>query len=299
MDSARAYEILKITPPFDMKQLKKHYYKAALRYHPDKNNSNDSNDQFQNVQNAYLFLCATIGDNNHNLCDNSYATIIHNFFKTCQTQQNDMKQDNENVTSILFTLLVNGCRSISLKAFEGINKQTAIEIYGFIATYADLFGFDDTVIETIRELIKAKFHNDEIIILNPTLENLLNAEVYKLEHYDELLYVPLWHHEVTYELAASSLIVRSIPKIEDHISIDENNAIHISVSTSISRLLETGSFEVALGFRKFRIHGRDIKIVSKQVYKLCKQGIPIINTSDIYNEKMRSDIILHITLNTN
>lgn len=297
MDSARAYEILKITPPFDTKQLKKHYYKAALRYHPDKNNGVDSKDRFQDVQNAYKYLCATIDDNKANLDDNSYTSIIHNFFRSCQVRNNDTNQDNENVISILFTLLVNGCRSISLKAFEGIDKQNAIEIYGFIATYADLFGFDNCVIESIREIIKAKFNNDEIIILNPSMENLLNAEVYKLNHNGELFYVPLWHHEITYELSDSSLIVRCVPKIEDHISIDENNTIHISVCISTTKILETGFCDVIIGTKNFRIHGSDIKLCSKQVFKLCKQGIPTINTHDIYNEKLRSDVILHITLN--
>jgi len=164
-------------------------------------------------------------------------------------------------------------------------------------SYADLFGFDNDTITSIREIIKEKFHDDEVIILNPSLDNLLNADVYKLDYKEELLYVPLWHDEITYDLSKSSLFVKCIPNIDEHISIDENNTIHVSISISIIKLLEIGYVDILLGSKKLRIYGSDLKISPKQVYTLDKVGIPAINIHNTYDEKNRRDIVFHITLN--
>ena len=301
MDSNRAYEILKISPPFDIKQLKKHYYKAALKHHPDKNEGIDTNGIFQEVQEAYSYLCTSINSDKRNTVEESYVTIIQNFIRIWQDNSCDAKTntncETDTYISILINILKNGCRSISLKSFEGINKQQTQNLYGFIVTYADLFGFDNEIITSIREIIKERFHDDEVIILNPSLDNLLNADVYKLNYKEELLYVPLWHDEITYDLSGCSLFVKCIPKIDEHVSIDEHNTIHVSISISVLKLLEIGYVDILLGSKQLRIHGYDLKISSKQVYTLHKVGIPAINIHKTYDEKIRRDIVFHITLN--
>ena len=50
------YDILEIKPTATENEIKKAYHKLALQYHPDKNNSVDATEKFQNITSAYQIL---------------------------------------------------------------------------------------------------------------------------------------------------------------------------------------------------------------------------------------------------
>lgn len=57
MDYNKACIILSIQPPFSESQLKRIYYKEALKNHPDKNgNTIESNEKFKEINEAYSYL---------------------------------------------------------------------------------------------------------------------------------------------------------------------------------------------------------------------------------------------------
>ena len=59
MDFKKAIHILNLKDTFTEKELRKAYYKKALRWHPDKNRGDGeeaATDRFQNLGEAYAFL---------------------------------------------------------------------------------------------------------------------------------------------------------------------------------------------------------------------------------------------------
>jgi len=81
-------------------------------------------------------------------------------------------------------------------------------------------------------------------VLNPTIENLLNKDIYYLE--DEHIYIPLWHHEIVFHKKIKVLIK---PILYDMELDDDNNIyikrehlplLRISILTQSDKILEKG-----------------------------------------------------------
>ena len=71
-------------------------------------------------------------------------------------------------------------------------------------------------------ILQKKMKRDNIIILNPTIDDLLDDKIYKLALEERTFMVPLWHHEVCFDISGADLIVQSLPELEDHIFIDNH-----------------------------------------------------------------------------
>ena len=57
MDFQSASDTLELLPNFSLQDLKRNYYKLALKWHPDKNrNSKESTEKFQHIQEAFEYL---------------------------------------------------------------------------------------------------------------------------------------------------------------------------------------------------------------------------------------------------
>ena len=150
--------------------------------------------------------------------------------------------------------------------------------------------------ENIGNIINEKIKDDEIVKLHPTIDNLMDDEIYKLDYNNTIYYIPLWHHEIIYDLSINNqLIVNIIPHLDHHISIDEYNNIHIHLTKPINGLLSKDII-FNLGNKVFKIPCDDLYIKKKQKYIYKKQGISKIDTRDVYNVTRRSDIIVHLTL---
>ena len=171
-------------------------------------------------------------------------------------------------TSTLKTSINNSYHTISLKAFAGLDKDTAMKVFDYIEQYSTVIGINDDIIVSMKSMLREKMQNDIIIILNPTMDNLINEDIYKLEYNDYIYYITLWHDEITYDTIEHSIIVKCIPELPKHISIDENNNICVNINLSISSLLERKNIELIIGSKPHYIPVYELKIMKLQTYKI-------------------------------
>ena len=290
MDLTVACEVLGLKRPFSLRDLKRAYYKAALNHHPDRNGGvADAKERFQTVRNAYDFLTIYMEVEHEESEDSSYMGLLLQFI---QVMSGAPKAD----VSRVMEAVVSGCQRFSVKAFENIDKHTALRIFGYIDEYSEILGLTEESLGSIREIMKQKMANDELYILNPTLDNLFNKDVFKLGHEDRTYYVPLWHDELQYDESGNSVIVKCIPDLADHIHIDTGNHIHVNVSVRIAELLSKRTVDILLGSRKFEVPVQDLRVRKLQSYIFRKRGIPSINTREIYNVDRSADVVVHIDL---
>ena len=289
MDISKACEILEIeiSKSFTLAEVKKAYYKASLKHHPDHNIGDiQSNARFQKINEAYTFL-------------SSYIQIKQEHAENTQEQEQNNNIDDDIIIKFIKTLIDFNIKELSLTAFEGLNKDNSLKIFEYIEKYSSMLGLDDEFIESVRTLTREKMKNDIVIIINPTIENIMNNELYKLEYNNENYYVPLWHDEISYDISETEyLIVKCKPELPETIFIDHNNDVHIKILIeSIEQLLNEPYINVAIGGKVFEIPVCELKIKKSQIYTFFNKGISLINLNDIYNTTRNGNIIVYITMN--
>jgi len=153
-------DITRLTP----ETLKKKYYKLALKNHPDKNGNTQ---KFQEINEAYIFLNNTlliINDETqqHN---NTYTFILQLFL-------NGILQGKYNeLFSKIINEIVNGCKNISYKLFEDLDKHTSIDIYVFILKHKNILHINQETLNIVRNIVLEKYKEDQLFILNPSIDN--------------------------------------------------------------------------------------------------------------------------------
>ena len=202
MDIQTASDILEIDliKIVDRDFIKKQYHKLALQYHPDKNdNTAESNEKFRQINEAYHYL-KDLNDRKQNVkrdadissCETTYSSMLNMFIQTI------LSSNTDSVKSIIREI-VNNCQKISFKLFEGLDKHTAIEIYEFVSKYKGILHISAETIEEVKRVIMDKFKNDQIYVLNPSLDDLFENNIYKLAIFKNTFFVPLWHSELYFE----------------------------------------------------------------------------------------------------
>lgn len=298
-----ACDILELPQKFTIEELKQAYRKKALKFHPDKNPESNATEQFQKISEAYEFL-SNVGvefhENNIEEESSGYDNILKSF----------IRYFNKDIDVDLVLTIVNKLASKVylnvIEIFSECDKDTVIQIYELIVKYKDIFQIDPDIVSQVERIAKEKSSKDNLLIINPTLEDLYKANVFVINKIGQQYYVPLWHDEVHFEDKEQNndLIVKCIPDIPDHISIDENNNLHINVihRTNLRDLLEKNQIEYVCYDRKdnelisLKIPINTLYIRKHQTIKFFKMGIPKINLKDMYSIDRKSDIIVHLEL---
>lgn len=280
--------------------LKKQYRLKALLYHPDKNPSHDASSKFQEIHESYEFLMKQNGymdDNLHdencdgdqddNKCD--YQRILFSFFK------NILKgESRNNLFYVILKRVFTTCEITAFDTLEKLDKNTLIKIYDIIKVYRDSLHISEGYINKIESIIANKSKNDECIILNPTIDDLFENNLYKLTVNEYTYIVPLWHNELVYDNSGNDLYVKCYPMLQENIKIDDKNNIHIDIEYKISDLWGKSVIHVHIGKKIFSINPALLKLSDRQTIIFAKQGISIINVNDIYDIKNCSDVHIHI-----
>ena len=282
---------------FNIEYIKKKYHKMALQHHPDKNdNSKESTEKFKQLNDAYQYLKGVLQDeeaddmdyHNNNTSNTDYTYILGLFINSAMTGLY-----NEIFTSIIKEI-VNGCTKITMKLFEQLDKEHTIELYSFLSKYKNILHISQETINSVRDIININT-DGQIYVLNPSIDDLFENNVYKLEIDSKLYLVPLWHGEHYFD---DNIIVKCVPELPDNISIDENNILYVDMAipshTLVMTLINQQTIPLKLGKKQFDICTNKLLIKEQQLCILQKQGISQVVETDIYNIGQKADIVVRI-----
>ena len=311
MDYKQAFEILEIDvniinyKDITLDYLKKKYHKLALQNHPDKNgNTEVSNEKFKRINEAYEYLKREIKFvnledetkecNNETVNNPVYFDILQLFMKGIL----DGKY-NEIFSNIVKDIVI-GCKKISIKLFDELDKDNLINIYVFLSKYKNILHLSQNILDEIKEIVIQKYDNVEIYKLNPNINDLLNNNFYKLYVNNELFLVPLWYNEVYFDGSGNEIIVLCEPEFEKNIKIDDDNNIYIEKTINIQTelpnlILNKHNITVEIGDNCYDIFVSELSMKREQYYTIKNKGLTKPN-DDIYNVSEKADIIVKIIL---
>lgn len=294
MNFQKACEILDLdyNKNINITNIKQQYKIYALKYHPDKNKSPNSTEKFQEINTAYDYLCNNIDSDDDTINDDkSYSNILFKFLSSIIPIDKDMK-----IMHIIIEKITNICENKSTDFLEKLDKDILIKINKLIKMNCDILHINNNYIEIIENIINKKSQNDEVIILNPTLEDLFDNNLYKLTVDKETYIVPLWHHELIYENNNRDIYVKCNPILPDNIEIDDINDIHVYKQYSIKELWGKDTFVVDIHDRNIQLEVNKLKLMQHQTIIMLKSGISRVNIKNIYDVSIISTIYIHITL---
>jgi len=286
--------------------IKKQYRKLALKYHPDKNgNTEESNERFKKINEAYNYLNnlysedvdldrdEDIGESD-NFQSSLYTDILKQFIRTT------FEGKYTEVLSKIVSKIIGAGKKISTDLFNELDKDTALNIYSFLSINRSTLHLSQEILDLIREIVVKKYDNVEIYKLNPSINDLLNNNLYKLHIGDELFLVPLWHNESYFETSRNSeIMVICEPELDKNITIDDDNNICIDIIINANDIptliINNALIPIKIGNKELSIPIEYLYIKKTQIYKMKGQGISKVK-HNIYDVSEKTDIIVHITI---
>lgn len=301
MNIQRAADILEIDllNITNEKIIKKQYHKLALLNHPDKNDDkSNSHEKFILINDAYEYLKnisfhdETTEEQYDSPKNMSYSMMVGIFIQTI------FKDTQYEAIIEIVKEIVMDCNNLSIKLFEGLDKYVCIELYDFILKYKSILHIAPSIIDNIKDIILSKFKDDQIYILNPSLDDLFDGNVYKLIIQDKIYYVPLWHNEMYFDgVGGCEIIVKCVPELPENIQIGDDNNILVYLKVPLNNELLTKTYlSVQIGKREIQLQLNDVYIKKNQIFTFKRQGIYQTQEDDSYNTNKISDIIIYCEL---
>lgn len=262
MDYEQAKKILNIEND-NHKEIRDKYRKQVLLHHPDKKGNKD---EFIKVQEAYEFLLDNANKSNEkqNICD---------FLRTHLSQMsfNDLKN--------IYTMFCNGEKYELLLKFQE-----------FIIKNVDTIQINDQLMKIFEQIKQRK--SKKIIILSPCLNDILKNNVYKLTIDEVIVNVPLWHEELLYEINNTEYLIKMIPDLEDNIHIIDNNLI-FNIRYKLS---DIWCDNYLYFYDSLYFDSELLYMKPNQQLILYNQGLPQINTKNVFDVNKKGNIILNVIL---
>lgn len=317
MDYTSAFEILEIETDININKLnlnylKKKYHKLALLNHPDKNgNTIESNEKFKKINEAYNYLKREIKYFNENNMDNDKDDILS--FESYDINillklfiNSFLEGKYSDIIKNLIADIISGCKKISFKLFEDIDKDKLLNIYTFLSKYKSTLKLEESILEDIKKIVIQKYDNVLLYKLNPSINDLLNDNIYKLCIMNKFYLVPLWLNESYFDDNENEIIVICDPELPTHIKIDEYNNIYIDFKMDtkevIKKIFLDENIIIDIADKKIQIPISHLYMKKEQIYRVKNVGLLKQDSMDI--EKItnkisrleRTDIIVKIIL---
>lgn len=314
-----ARTMLGVSRDFSLEELNKRFRILALRLHPDKNgNTPEATAAFQELNAAYRLLLPGANDRTNKYSDadadanadiETYSNIFMNFMKSLfRSERNPRQDDADGVNPILLDLLhriVHDYASGSVNAaLDSLDPSVLFQLYDTLEQYNAAVSMDARVFEEITRTLREKMQKNNIIVLRPSLKDVLQNNISVLQYEGQTFYVPLWHSELHYRVddSGKQLIVKCVPVLPDHMSIDANNELRIDVRADIRELLTRSSGTLRVPLHEdacVELRVSDLRIVSRQTVVVrdgIHRGISLICSNDIYDVKKQAPICVHVHL---
>lgn len=287
------YNIKNITELTNV-ELKRSYHIMALNYHPDKNKEINAKERFQEIGEAYTFLHNLINSNIYNINENNteeeiydtpYTDLMINLLKMLLTKPDNGEINKFQKKCIEYT------NKLLDQLFDKINLNVLEDIYKFVVKNS--MGLSEDMINVIKDLINKKLMKYNMYIITPSLDNIMKSEIFKLEIDDDIVYVPLWHQEMVYE----NILIKIQPLLPDNVTIDEYNNMHITYEERFINLFNLIKEDVKfVQINNYKVYFEDLRLKKTQIIVIKNEGIPLINTNDIFDNKTKGNILIHINL---
>jgi hypothetical protein len=266
----------------------------ALNYHPDKNKEINAKERFQEVGEAYTFLHNIINSNINNIYENNteeeiydtpYTDLMINLLKMLLSKPDSGEINKFQKKCIEYT------NKLLDQLFDKINLNVLEDIYKFIVKNS--MGLSEDMINVIKDLINKKLMKYNIYIITPSLDNIMKSEIFKLEIDEDIVYVPLWHQEMEYD----NILIKIQPILPDNIRIDEYNNMHITYEERFINLLNLIKEDIKfIEINNYKVYLEELRLKKNQVVIFKNEGIPLINTNDILDNKTKGNVLIHIHL---
>jgi curved DNA-binding protein CbpA len=319
MDLSKALTTLQMTKyNFNTTELKKAYLKQALLCHPDKTGNTPNNThKFQDVKESYDFLML--------YAENPTEYEEEKEYEPEQNPDEDLKgeyikKENINLNMDILKMFIHnvlggqyintfidilsGITDLTILLRDNISIETINKIKHFVNNYRlDIGGKRENNKEEENNInnldLMSALKPYPTYTLNPSIDDLLDDNIYKLSINNKIYYVPLWHHECIYEDEnGNEIIVNCNPLLDNNMYIDEKNNIYTSISISLNNKLLNEIYYINIGKKKYKLPMNLIYIQSNpQQICLYNCGILEMSDSDFYNNNsIRSNIYITITL---
>lgn len=283
----------------DHDYLKKKYHKLALKWHPDKNKNINSHKRFQEINEAYEYLCKELDIINNKNTSNNFVSSDSKIYINLLTIfiSNIIKCEYNDSFVILIKELITSSKdylhTFIKQKFDDLDKETILEIYRIIYKYKDILHINEDILSFVSLQIKDKYKNNQIYILNPSINDIINNNIYKLYVDNQLYLVPLWHNELYFD---NDIIVLCQPNLSENISIDEDNNINyeLIIPFDKNKLLYENFISFNIENKYFKIPIEKLNIKREQYYILKGEGISKLIENDIYNIEYKNDIYVKI-----
>lgn len=318
MNVKDARSILGVSRDCSLVELKKRYHILALKLHPDKNgNTVEATAAFQKLNAAYRLLLLEV-DANGDACKmnageetETYTNIFMNFIKSLFSKKHKYENEEDaRMNPILMELLhriVNDYASVSVSLLlDSLDPSMLFQLYETLEQYNAAVRMDDGIFDEITRIIREKMQKNNVIILKPSLKDVIQNNISVVQFEGHTFYVPLWHSELHYRIEneteeSKQLIVKCMPVLPEHMSIDANNELHIDVRADIKELLNRGSgvLRIPLYDCEFvEVEVRELHVIPRQtiILRNNKYGISLICSTDIYDVRTKAPICVHVHL---
>lgn len=154
-----------------------------------------------------------------------------------------------------------------------LDQSVLLSLYALLLEYKD--NIPESIFETIRN------HIPPIIMIEPTIQDLLGQRVYLYTHNHKKYSIPMWHHELIYD--DFTILCKPTTDLE----IDDQNNIYVKVHADIREIFTSGLFIESISHQ---VDLSKLVIVPYQVYT-AKSTIPRIHEHDVYSSDCASFIV--------
>ena len=325
MDIRRARQVLGLNGiSYSMIELDRNYRLLALRHHPDKNSDNleEATQRFVEINQAHKLLRENLNDQDGNNGGGSggsgigigYDMIFRVFIQSLLRGSVNAATSNMHVNAELeklITKIIGGGKEMSIKMFEEMDKHTAMKIYDIVHQYHDSLHISLETVAQFTAIMRKKMQHDSVVVLNPSLADMMDDKVYVLEHEDAKYYIPLWHTQLYYHIDQGDaseereLIVNCVPELPDNVQIDDNNNVYIDVTVQLLELFNQEKYTVKMPEtkREYILYSRDVRLIRDrpQTIELFSgetpaQGISMINHKSIYDVSKKGKVYAIVSI---